>query len=132
MQHNPQQAEAPNLPPDVLEKVASLAKMMSLDDLQAMPRAEPHCNCFHCQITRAIVGEEPKEAVYMETASSEPVVQEEDLRFQQWEVKETGESMYSVTNKLDPGEHYHVYLGHPMGCTCGKQGCEHIVAVLHS
>ncbi len=62
----------------------------------------------------------------------EPEVKEEDLRFQQWTACRLEENMYSVTIKLDSIEHYHVYLGDPMGCTCGKKGCEHIVAVLLS
>ncbi len=39
MQHNPQQADAPNLPPDVLQKVLRWQKMMPLDDLQSMPKS---------------------------------------------------------------------------------------------
>ena len=31
---------------------------------------------------------------------------------------------------LDPNEHYNVFLGTPLGCTCGEKDCEHIRAVL--
>ena len=48
------------------------------------------------------------------------------------EITQTGDKLFTVVNKLDPQENYHVYLGHPVGCTCGKQGCEHILVVLKS
>ena len=37
-----------------------------------------------------------------------------------------------VTNPLDANEHYNVFLGDPIGCTCGQKNCEHIRAVLNS
>ena len=43
---------------------------------------------------------------------------------------QTDEKMFTVTNRLDKNEKFNVYLGKPIGCTCGKEGCEHILAVL--
>lgn len=123
LQHNPEHMHAPNLPKDVLKKVGSLAKLISPIDPDMIPKAEPHCNCVHCQIARAIREEEPKE---------EPYISTEDLKFQEWIVTQTEDALYTVTHKLDPQEKYSVFLGNPVGCTCGKTGCEHIVAVLRS
>jgi hypothetical protein len=35
-------------------------------------------------------------------------------------------------NPLDHKEHYNVFLGDPIGCSCGNNNCEHIQAVLKS
>lgn len=137
MQHNPNEANTPEFPREVLDKIAAIAKIVAPEDIGAMPQAEPHCNCPHCQIARAIrstVGHaeatiHPEQLI---EAEHEEVVKEQDLDFQQWIIKQTGENLYDVTNKLDPKETYHVFLGNPVGCTCGKAGCEHMVAVLKS
>ena len=42
------------------------------------------------------------------------------------------DKLFTVINKLDQQEKYNVFLGEPVGCTCGKQGCEHMLAVLKS
>ncbi|MDP1835982.1 MAG: hypothetical protein Q8K75_08660 [Chlamydiales bacterium] len=131
VQHNQSQAHAPDLPPEVLEKIAGIAKMIAPNDPNVLPKAEPHCNCFHCQIARAMAGI-PKEAEEATPKAAEPEIPTEELRFEQWEIEQTGENLYSVVNKLDREEKYSVYLGKPLGCTCGKSGCEHIVAVLQS
>jgi len=61
-------------------------------------------------------------------------VKDEELTFKdEWEVKETGDKLlFSVHNPLDPKECYSVFLGDPIGCTCGKKNCDHIKAVLRS
>lgn len=127
LQHNPEQAGAPDLPPDVVKKMATMTKWVSPEIVQMLPKAEPHCNCYYCQVARVMGENQPCET--NETVEDEPV---EDLKFQQWEIQEIGDKLYSVTNKLDSNESYRVFLGEPVGCTCGKQGCEHIVAVLQS
>lgn len=131
MQHNSAQADSPDLPSEVLEKVATVAKWIAPEDTQNIPKAEPHCNCFYCQITRAITGQTKSEHVHVGPTPT-PEVAMEELQFQQWWVQQVGESLFVVTNKLDCDEKYSVYLGEPLGCTCGKQGCEHLVAVLQS
>lgn len=125
-QHNQEQANAPDMPAEVLEKIGGMAKMMLGGDLNAFPKPEPHCNCMHCQLARAI-HDIPKN----ENIENEPVT-DEDLTFRSWDIKERGEKMFLVTNPLDPKEHYTVYLGSPVGCTCGDPDCEHIKAVLYS
>lgn len=122
-EHNPAQFNAPNLPPEVLEKIASVVKMIAPSDPALLPKAEQRCNCFHCQVARAISSEH-----------EEPLdeVEPENLPFHHWQVEQVADTLYSVTNSLDSTESYRVYLGEPIGCTCGKSGCEHIVAVLKS
>jgi hypothetical protein len=127
MQHNPTQADAPDLPPEILHKISTIAKIIGPSDELAMPKAEPGCNCFYCQIARAL-----NPAASLPVVNDEPEVTEEELKFQQWTITQTGDKLFSVVNRLDEHEKYNVYLGQPVGCTCGKQGCEHILAVLKS
>lgn len=134
LQHNPAQANMPNLPDEVLEKVRSISKIISPDDPMAMPKAEPHCNCMHCQVARAISQGLGLHDMYQKEPikDDEEKVLDEDLAFQQWEIQQNKDKVYTVINRLDSDEKYSVYLGKPIGCTCGKEGCEHILAVLKS
>lgn len=128
MQHNPAQANAPDLPQEVLNKVSAIAKIVTPEDLNALPKAEPHCNCVHCQIARAI------HRGLKQTADeeNEEKVADEELQFQQWDITQAGDKLFNVINRLDKEEQYRVFLGNSIGCTCGKEGCEHIIAVLKS
>jgi len=126
LQHNPQQASHPDLPPEVIEKVAELSRTLGIEDTNILPKPEPHCNCLHCQVARALqagLNGEKQE-------TDEEIVSDEDLKFKTWDVAQSGEKLYVVTNPLDKKEHYNVYLGEPIGCTCGESQCEHIRAVL--
>lgn len=138
MQHNIEHANAPNLPQEILKKIASIASIIAPSDTQDIPQPEPHCNCPHCQIARAIhegLGNTTRpfsgQNASQEINETEEIA-DEDLTFQQWEIQQTGNRLFVVTNKLDSNESYRVFLGEPVGCTCGKLGCEHILAVLHS
>jgi hypothetical protein len=123
MQHNLAKADTEDLPPEMLDKVSHMAKMFMGGDLSMFPKPEPHCNCTHCQVARAIHGVEKED---------EEEVSEEELSFRDWEIEKRGENLYEVINPLDSTEHYTVYLGSPVGCTCGEDNCEHIKAVLMS
>lgn len=123
MSHDQSKADAPDIPKEVLEKISGVARMVTGGELEAFPKPEPHCNCTHCQLARAIHGQEAEEL--------EPVT-EEDLTFRSWEIKKSGDNLYTVTNPIDSEEHYNVFLGTPVGCTCGHPHCEHIKAVLSS
>lgn len=130
MQHNPAQSNAPLLPQEILNKIAAISKIVAPEEISALPQAEPHCNCFHCQIARAI-----QQAIHpaaKEIESEGEIVTDADLQFQEWEIKQMDDKIFQVTNRLDNREQYQVYLGEPVGCTCGKQNCEHIIAVLKS
>lgn len=128
-QHNSAQADAPDLPPEVLEKIVGITKIITNGDTQAFPKPEPHCNCMHCQIARAFHGNISSP---VEKMPVEETVLEEDLKFRSWDIVQIGENLFTVTNPLDFKEKYNVYLGSPVGCTCGSPDCEHIKAVLYS
>lgn len=126
LQHNSAQKDMPDLPQPILQKIAAIAKIVSPEDIHNLPKPEPHCNCMHCQIARAINSE-------IQPATHDPEeVSDEELSFQQWDIHPSGDKLFTVVNRLDPKERYSVYLGHPLGCTCGNSNCEHIIAVLKS
>ena len=129
MQHNSAQSDSPPVPNEILEKISGIVKLMTGGDTAAFPKPEPHCNCMHCQIARALHGKAKQEE---ENSEEEEAVTEEDLQFRTWDIAPAGDKLYTVTNPLDPNEQYSVYLGSPVGCTCGKEHCEHIGAVLSS
>ena len=131
LQHNPDQANSPDMPPDILQKIAQLSKTLGIEDPNAIPKPEPHCNCMHCQIAKALqvgLGNEEQE----KKEDEEEIVSDEELKFRTWDVAQAGEKLYIVTNPIDDKEHYNVYLGQPIGCTCGEAHCEHIRAVLNT
>lgn len=133
-QHNPEQADMPDMPEDLLQKVTQLAQTIGIDDPGAIQKPEPHCNCMHCQIARAIHKgvDEAKIANPKTEQGEEEIVTDEDLKFKTWDIAQTGEKLYQVSNPLDAKEQYCVFLGDPVGCTCGEKHCEHARAVLSS
>lgn len=139
LQHNPAHAQAPDLPFEILQKIGSIAKIITPETEADIPKPEPHCNCMHCQIARAIQEsiqgtqmEEIDDSLETETEEINEEVTDADLNFCQWEIMQTSENLFNVVNRLDTDEKYSVYLGSPVGCTCGHTGCEHILAVLKS
>lgn len=124
LQHNPEQSDTPPLPAEILEKIQSLKGILPED--MTLQKAEPHCNCPYCQITRAMTDAEAA------PASLEEEISPADLTFRTWDIKQESDRLYSVTNPLDSDQHYNVFLGEPVGCTCGSKSCEHIQAVLRS
>jgi len=130
MQHNPQEMNAPDLPGVILEKIAAIAKILAPQETDSLPQDIPNCNCFHCQITRAI--HQNKEEYRETDIIAEEIISDKDLQFNQWDVRSIGEKLFNVINKLDNSEQYHVFLGTPIGCNCGKINCEHIVAALRA
>lgn len=125
MHHNSEQSDLPDIPPEVLEKISMVAKAFGLDDASVLPSPQEGCNCVYCQFTRAFM-EKPK------NLGNEIEILEDDLRFRDWEIKQTADKLYAVTNPLDANEQYSVFLGEPLGCTCGEKNCEHIKAVLRT
>ncbi len=118
MQHNPEQADLPPIPPNVLEKIGTIIKSFGLENTPFLDLAVPNCNCIYCQLSRAL-------------HPQEEVIEEADLKFRDWEVKQIEEKLYHVVNPIDKNEYYDVFLGDPIGCTCGSKTCEHICAVLN-
>lgn len=125
MQHDPQQADLPLIPKDFLDKVIGLAKSLNPDTPLLFHDAQPHCHCIYCQIGKAI------DATQEHQENDEPV-SDKDLKFKEWEITQKGTCLYELKNPLDSNEIYQVYLGNPLGCTCGSSQCEHIKAVLNS
>jgi hypothetical protein len=130
IQHDPNQKDAPPIPKEVLDKISHLANAMGMPpEAFRLLESEPHCNCPYCQLSRAI-SQDPIESEA--SGSIEEEVSLQELKFREWDIEQAGEKLYNVSNPFDKGEHYQVYLGNPVGCTCGKNNCEHIVAVLNS
>ena len=125
IQHNPKQSNAPDIPPQILTKLSAIAKILGPHSLEEWALPEPHCNCPYCQIIRAL--RRP-----LEEKNVEEPISESDLHFRLWNIEQTGDHLYTVSNPNDPNERYSVHLGTPIGCTCGQKNCEHVRAVLNS
>ncbi len=126
LEHNPERSEIPDLPEELIEKIASLSRTLGIRDSALIPQPEPHCNCMHCQIAKAL----RNGLVEEQNDTEEEIVTDEDLKFRTWDISKKGDKLYSVSNPFDSHEHFSVYLGEPVGCTCGNPHCEHIRAVL--
>ena len=120
MQHNPEQSDLPPIPPHILAKIGSIVRAFGMEDTSVLDKAEPNCNCIYCQLSRSVQGE------------TEEVVEAADLQFRDWDVSQKQDNLYHVTNPLDKNEYYDVFLGDPIGCTCGSKNCEHIRAALNT
>jgi hypothetical protein len=127
MRHNPDQKDMPNLPKEVLKKIITITKIFSDETLMDIPKPESNCNCPYCQIAKAM-----QIATGVNEENLDEDVSEDDLKFKLWDIKEKGEKLFIVTNPLDNNETYNVFLGDPIGCTCGSKNCEHIKSVLKS
>lgn len=127
LQHNVANANSPDMPNEILDKISGMIKMFSNGETSIFPKPEAHCNCPHCQVARSVHNMEKEE-----TAPVEESVSDEDLTFRDWEIIKKSDTLYTVINPLDSLEQYSVYLGTPVGCTCGHAGCEHIKAVLYT
>lgn len=128
-EHNPELSNSPNIPDEVLDKIVESTEALPIEQLKNLPLGEEGCNCFFCQIMNAIHGKMDGEA---DDEMEEEEVKLEELTFRDWDVVQTGDKLYSVTKANDPNEKYTVFLGDPIGCTCGKNQCEHIISVLKS
>lgn len=122
LQHNPEQSHNSPLPPDLLKKLSNLSKTLNIEDPNFFPKPVENCGCLHCQIAKAL----------HQGMKVEDEVSAEDLKFKNWDIQQINTRLYNVTNPLDKKEQYNVYLGTPIGCTCGEKNCEHIRAVLES
>lgn len=127
--HNPQNSHMPPIPPEMAKKIEAMSEMMGEDEKELITPPEDNCMCLYCQIARHILH---KHETLDNPAIVEENVSEEELRFEEWAVEHISDKMYKVTNKLDKTESYNVFLGEPIGCTCGKSNCEHVVAALRS
>jgi hypothetical protein len=124
MQCNPDQSDLPPIPPHIMDKITTVIKSLGVGDSMVLDQPEEGCHCVYCQILRAMNGESEE--------MREEIVDDADLTFRDWEVSQKEDKLYEVKNPLDPTEHYDVFLGEPLGCTCGQKNCEHIKAVLNT
>ena len=116
----------------MLEKITKITEALGAEAIENMQSPEPHCNCFYCQIARAMQGKK-KPTIHPELDGSDTeFVSDEELRFSEWKIAKVGEQTYEVQNPLSNEERYRVHLGSPVGCTCGEKNCNHIRAVLSS
>ena len=133
--HDPHNTNVPELPPDMVKKVQVLLTIISKEEILAMPEGVPGCHCMYCQINRIL-----RQTLYTSETNNPDILAEEgaepvegkDLEFSEWIVEPMENKLYKVVNKLDSSEEYRVFLGEPIGCTCGKSNCEHVLAVLRS
>jgi len=127
LQHNPKQKDAPDIPIEIIQKISHMAKLFVEETNMEMPKPEQNCNCLHCQIAKAL-----QVGLGINLENLDEDVDDKDLKFRTWDIKEENNKLYTVINPLDKNEHYSVFLGEPIGCTCGNKNCEHIKAVLNS
>lgn len=127
LNHNPEQALLPPLPIEVLGKVIQAAKTITPYEAAFLPKPELNCNCLHCQMARAL---QQAVALYDEMGGEE--IKDEELAFRTWDILNIGDNLYEVRRTESPEELHNVFLGHPVGCSCGIPHCEHIRAVLNS
>ena len=125
MQHNSSHKDMPDLSSEILEKVIGMIKVIAPDEVGNLSPSEPHCNCIHCQVSRSASTESIEEV-------ADEIVSEDDLTFKDWDVTSEGENLFLVRHPIDANEEYHVFLGNPIGCTCGSKQCEHIAAALRT
>lgn len=129
MEHNPSQADAPDLPLEILQKIGAIVKIVAPEEMIAGATAIHNCNCPHCQITRAISS--PNEEFERVCCSENEVAVPQVL--ERFAIQQNGEKLFTVIDNEDASLTEHkVFLGSPIGCTCGKEGCEHVIAVLKS
>jgi hypothetical protein len=126
--HNPQFSNSPPLPKEILDKITLIAKAIGGDMVKEVEPVEL-CNCFFCQIARALKNERVEEK-----KPHIPKNLPKDLLRggidPEWMVEEVGPHMFKVTSRDEPGVLYQVYLGEPLGCSCGSNRCQHIIAAL--
>lgn len=82
MQHNPQQANMPDLPQEILAKIGEIVKAIGAFDDLRMPVAQSGCNCMHCQLAKTL---NPGQEISDNSQKEEPV-SDEELRFEEWTI----------------------------------------------
>lgn len=132
MSHNEQEKNSPDLPPYILNKVEELSKEMQLSNSATIPQAEPNCNCPFCQIAKSIQKSSEASEKKISNEEEEEIVSEQDLSFTSWIIRPLKQNLYQVIHPDHLEKEYQVFLGTPIGCSCGSNQCEHIRAVLTS
>jgi len=133
LQHDIKQKDAPNLPRELLDKLSTIAASLGIER-EAFLDNEPCCNCPYCQIATAMQSKNnPNNTPDVDNSlNSTENIEESDLHFRDWNITKVGGNLYNVSKPFDKATVYQVHLGKPIGCTCGKNNCEHVIAVLNS
>ncbi len=131
-QHDIKLANSPDLPADLVQQLQQIAQGLTSEEKEKLPQKEPHCNCPGCQIMQLFHQENGSNftSEKKEDQKEEEIVADTDLTFSEWKIDLITKNLYKVSNPNNPNESYQVFLGSPIGCTCGKTRCAHIEAVL--
>jgi hypothetical protein len=131
MEHNPSQADAPDLPLEILQKIGAIVKIVAPEEMISGATAIQNCNCPHCQITRAIFDSPDEREMLTSDGGGECVAAPQAVhRFQ---IQQDSTDSFTVIDSEDATRKEHkVFLGSPVSCTCGEEGCKHVIAVLRS
>jgi len=105
---------------ELLSQINDSVKMLGLGGTDLLDHP------LYAKLEAMLSSDKPLEPIQDEEIS------DEDLRFKEWEITEISQNLYKVINPLDLNEEYQVFLGTPVGCTCGLDHCDHIKAVLKS
>lgn len=132
MTHNEQEKNAPDLPSYILSKVQEISLEMGLSNSATLPTPEPGCNCPFCQIAKSIEKTSSKAPAQISYEEEEDLITEKDLAFTSWIIRPLKQNLYQVIHPDHLEDQYQVFLGSPIGCTCGSNQCDHIKAVLSS
>jgi hypothetical protein len=100
-------------------------KLLSVLD-QMIPQEHTHahpdsCSCAQCTLINFLSEK---------NQTPDEIVCDEDLQFATWIVDPLESQNYKLTHPYHPDETYFVCLNHPICCSCGQPGCEHIEHVL--
>lgn len=133
MEHNPSQADAPDLPLEILQKIGAIVKIVAPEEMISGATAFHDCNCPHCQITRALSAPLDESEMLLYNECNECVAEPEPQILPRFEIQQTSADLFTVMDNEDASQTEHkVFLGSPVSCTCGQEGCEHVIAVLKS
>ena len=133
LQHDQERSLEANFPKEMLDKIENLTRTMGVDDIRLLPKAEPHCNCPHCQIARSMKKAFEEKDIAEECGIDlEEEVSANDLLFKSWLIYPSESQNYTVVHPDNKEDIYHVFLGSPLSCSCGSNQCEHIKSVLSS
>ncbi len=128
-QHNPEQADTPDLPQTGPGKIGEITKAMGIDDLIASPQTRAPLQ-LRALPDRA--GNAGRCRERSRRRSRKKLSLMRNLNSARGISRRLRDKLYVVTNPLDDKEHYNVFLGDPVGCTCGHHHCDHVRAVLNS
>ncbi len=125
MMQDPTKLPQLDLPAHIIEKISETIKHLGVDEKWIESSGELLDHPMYEPLKQFLSQQKNDK-----TVEAEDEVSDEDLRFKEWDIHQMTKELYKVMNPLDHSEEYQVFLGNPIGCTCGHQNCDHIKAVL--